>query len=106
MIKKIICGVDHLFTDLIEINQQDPQIVQQVNDTMRKNGYFKCKKLNKEKRKRNQDMDMLVDVDFQKNAIYIYFLVMPLGDSLHTIAIIMIRYLMQTSTKQSNSSFR
>ena len=88
IIEKIICGVDHLTTELIDINQQDPQIVQKVNDIMRKNGYFTCKKLNKKKRKRNQDMDLLVDVDFQINAIYVCSLVTSLGDSLHTIAIV------------------
>ena len=66
IIEKIICGFDHLSTDLIEINQQVPQIVQKINDIMRKNGLFTCKKLNKKKRKRNQDMDMLVDVDLKK----------------------------------------
>ena len=65
---------DH--TDLIEINQQDPQIVQKVNDIMSKNRYFTCAKLNKKKRKRIQDMDLLVDVDFKKNEIYIYSLVL------------------------------
>ena len=50
--EKIIFGVDHLSTDLIEINQQDPQIVQKVNDMMRKNGYFTCKKLKKKNKKK------------------------------------------------------
>ena len=37
IIEKIICGIDHLSTDLIDINQQHPQIVEKVNDIMRKN---------------------------------------------------------------------
>ena len=88
IVDKIIYGVDHISTDLIEINQQDPQIVQKVNNIMRKNGYFTCKKLNKKKRKRNQDMDMLLDVDFEQNAIYVCSLITSLGDNLHTIAIV------------------
>jgi len=88
IVDKIIYGVDHISSDLIEINQQDPQIVQKVNNIMRKNGYFTCKKLNKKKRKRNQDMDMLLDVDFEQNAIYVCSLVTSLGDNLHTIAIV------------------
>ena len=31
---------------------------------------------------------MLVDVDFEENEIYVCSLVMSLGDSLHTIAIV------------------
>ena len=52
------------------------------------------------KKKIHQDMDMLVDVDFQKNAIYVCPLVASLGNNLHTIAIV--KYLMQISTNQSN----
>ena len=36
IIEKILCGVDHLSTKFIDFNQQDPQIVQKVNDIMRK----------------------------------------------------------------------
>ena len=36
IIKKIIYGVDNLSSDLIDINQQDPQIVQKVKNIMRK----------------------------------------------------------------------
>ena len=31
IIEKIICGVDHLSTDLIQINQLDTQLVQKFN---------------------------------------------------------------------------
>ena len=47
IMEKITYGVDHLSTDLVDINQQDPQIVQKVNNIMRKNRYFTYKKLNK-----------------------------------------------------------
>ena len=33
-------------------------------------------------------MDILVDVDFEQNAIYVCSLVTSLGDNLHTIAIV------------------
>ena len=80
IIEKIIFAVGYLSTDSIQVNQQDPQTVQKVNEIMRKNGCFTCKKSNKMKQKRNQDMDMLVDVDFQKNVIYVCSLVTSLGD--------------------------
>ena len=46
-IEKITCGVDHLSTELIQINQQDPQIVQKVNDIIRKMKKRKLKEIKK-----------------------------------------------------------
>ena len=40
IIETIIYGIDHLSTNLIDIDQQDLQIVQKVNDIIKKQGYF------------------------------------------------------------------
>ena len=78
---KILSGIDHLLEQLINISQQDHKLVNKANNVLRKNGLFKCNKLNKRKQKRSTAMNIL-EVKMVKNTIYLCSLVTFMGDNL------------------------